>query len=261
MNATVTTACAWLPRRSAPHTGQSKNRGDADLVLSGGADSMAAPGGLIFFVLLGSAAVAKMDPASLCRPFDRRRSGLVMGRAVWRYSRRNPTPVPGALAYTPRLPATPPRWMRTDSLRLIRRETVAEASMKLALADAGIGPDGIDYINAHGTSTKLNDLAETLAIRKVFGNRAAEFAISSSKSLIGHLLAGSGDRNLSLRHCPLPGTRFTRRSISQTRTRSAISITCPEPDVHAPSVPPLSNSFGFGGQNGTIVIKKYSGGN
>ena len=261
MNTTVTTACASATQALGAAY-RAINRGDADLVLSGGADSMLNPVGLIFFVLLGSAAVAKMSPASLCRPFDRRRSGLVMGEGagVAILEEESHARARGARIY-----AEVAGYASTmDAYRLTAPHPEgngAEASMKLALADAGIGPDGIDYINAHGTSTKLNDLAETLAIRKVFGHRAGEVAISSSKSLIGHLLAGSGG----------PEFVFTTLSVARDRIHPTINLTNPDPKCDLDYVPgagrsrtvraALSNSFGFGGQNGTIVIKKYSGGN
>jgi 3-oxoacyl-[acyl-carrier-protein] synthase II len=134
----------------------------------------------------------------------------------------------------------------------------AEQSMRAAFKDAGIGPEGIDYINAHGTSTKLNDLIETVAIRRVFGAHASRVAISSSKSLIGHLLAASG----------APEFIFTVLTVARDEIHPTINLTHPDPKCDLDYVPngmrrkrvraALSNSFGFGGQNGSIIVKKYS---
>ena len=136
----------------------------------------------------------------------------------------------------------------------------AERCMSRALADSGMAPDRIDYINAHGTSTKLNDLAETIAIKKVFGKCSNLPAISSSKSLIGHLLAGSGG----------PEFVFTVLSVARDEIHPTINLSNPDPKCDLDYVPnvrrqkvvraALSNSFGFGGQNATIVVRKYSGG-
>jgi 3-oxoacyl-[acyl-carrier-protein] synthase II len=130
--------------------------------------------------------------------------------------------------------------------------------MRAAFKDAGLGPDGIDYINAHGTSTKLNDLIETVAIKRVFGEHASRVAISSSKSLIGHLLAASG----------APEFIFTVLTVARDEIHPTINLTHPDPKCDLDYVPnvkrrkrvraALSNSFGFGGQNGSIIVKKYS---
>jgi 3-oxoacyl-[acyl-carrier-protein] synthase II len=133
----------------------------------------------------------------------------------------------------------------------------AEQAMKAALRDAGLGSDGIGYINAHGTSTRLNDAIETLAIKKVFGDHAPRIAISSTKSLIGHLLAASG----------APEFVFTVLTVARDEIHPTINLTHPDRKCDLDYVPgvkrtktvqaALSNSFGFGGQNGSIVVKKY----
>ncbi len=259
INATVTTACASATQ--AIGTGfRAIRRGDADLVLAGGADSMLNPIGLIFFVLLGSTAVSRMDASALCRPFDRKRSGLVMGEGAGiavleeeTHARRR-----GARVYA----EVAGYGSTMDAYRLTAPEPEgngAEGSMRRALADAGMDPSEIDYINAHGTSTKLNDAAETLAIKKVFGEHARNLAISSSKSLIGHLLAGSGG----------PEFVFTVLSVVRDKIHPTLNLTNPDPKCDLDYVPEgarskrvraaLSNSFGFGGQNAGIVVRKYAG--
>ena len=259
MNTTVTTACASATQALGAAYRAIK-RGEADLILAGGADSMINPVGLIFFVLLGSAAVSKVEPERLCRPFDRKRSGLVMGEGAGMAVLEDES---HALARGAKIYAEVAGYASTmDAWRLTAPHPEgqgAEGSMSRALADAGIGPGEIDYINAHGTSTKLNDLAETIAIKKVFGQVANQLAISSTKSLIGHLLAGSGG----------PEFVFTVLSVARDEIHPTINLSNPDPNCDLDYVPnagrrkvvraALSNSFGFGGQNATIVVKKYSG--
>jgi len=135
----------------------------------------------------------------------------------------------------------------------------AEKSMQNALRDANMNPGAIDYINAHGTGTKLNDTAETLAIKRVFGDHAHALSISSSKSMIGHLLAASGG----------PEFVFTVLSVHENEIHPTVNLTNRDPKCDLDYVPlakqskivraALSNSFGFGGQNASIVVRKYPG--
>ena len=130
----------------------------------------------------------------------------------------------------------------------------AVACMRLALKDAGIPPDAVDYINAHGTSTPMNDKIETLAIRKVFGDHARKLAISSTKSMIGHLLGASGGAEAVV----------TALSIHEGRVHPTANLEHPDPDCDLDYVPgaarelgirvALSNSFGFGGHNAAIAF-------
>ncbi|MBF8254658.1 MAG: 3-oxoacyl-(acyl-carrier-protein) synthase 2 [Deltaproteobacteria bacterium] len=133
----------------------------------------------------------------------------------------------------------------------------AALCMKRALRDAGLEPADIDYINAHGTSTKLNDAAETLAIKEVFQQWAPKIPISSSKSMIGHLMAAAGG----------PEFLFTVLSVGRDEIHPTINLTHPDPKCDLDYVPnvkrkhkvraAVSNSFGFGGQNASIVVRKY----
>ncbi len=259
-NLTVTSACASATMALGAAY-RAVRRGQADLVLAGGADSMINPVGLVFFVLLGSAAVSKMAPESLCRPFDRKRSGLVMGEGAGLAVLEEES---HALARGAKIYAEVAGFASTmDAWRLTAPHPEgngAKECMSLALADSKIPPEGIDYINAHGTSTKLNDLAETAAIKKVFGDCGSFPAVSSSKSLVGHLLAGSGGAEFA----------FTVLSVAGDRIHPTINLSSPDPKCDLDYVPnvarekvvraALSNSFGFGGQNATIVVKKYSAG-
>jgi 3-oxoacyl-[acyl-carrier-protein] synthase II len=259
INATITTACASATQ-ALGMAYRAIRRGEADLILAGGTDSMLNPVGLIFFVLLGSAAVSRNQPELLCRPFDRKRSGLVMGEGAGIAVLEDESHAlkRGAKIYG----EVGGYGSSMDAYRLTAPHPDgkgAEESMKRALADADLGPDEIDYINAHGTSTKLNDQAETLAIRRVFGERANGIAVSSSKSLIGHLLAASGG----------PEFVYTTLSVAHDEIHPTINLNNPDPKCDLDYVPnakrskvvraALSNSFGFGGQNATIIIRKYIG--
>ncbi len=257
-NVTVTTACASATQALGTAF-RAIRRGEADIFLAGGADSMINPVGLIFFVLLGSAALPRSGFEASCRPFDRKRSGLVMGEGAGIVVIEEES---HAIARGAKIYAEMVGYASTmDAYRLTAPQPDgigAEAAMRRALEDAGIGTEEIDYINAHGTSTKLNDIAETLAIRKVFGDRAEKIAISSSKSLIGHLLAASGG----------PEFAFTVLSVARDQIHPTINLTSPDPKCDLDYVPnvkrenhvraALSNSFGFGGQNGSIVVRKYA---
>jgi len=257
-NSTVTTACASATQALGTAY-RAVKRGDADLVIAGGADSMINPVGLVFFVLLGSAAISKSEPEGLCRPFDRKRSGLVMGEGAGMAALEEES---HALARGARIYAEVAGYGSSmDAWRLTAPHPGgqgASISMSRALADSGITPERIDYINAHGTSTRLNDQAETVAIKKVFGQYSSQLAISSSKSLIGHLMAGSGG----------PEFVFTVLSVARDEIHPTINLSNPDPKCDLDYVPnvmrqrvvraAMSNSFGFGGQNAAIVVRKYS---
>jgi len=258
VNSTITTACASATQALGTAYRAIK-RGEADFLLAGGADSMINPVGLIFFVLLGSAAImSKIEPQGLCRPFDRKRSGLVMGEGAGMAALEEES---HALKRGARIYAEVAGYASSmDAWRLTAPHPQgqgAEIAMSRALADSGITPDRIDYVNAHGTSTRLNDLAETVAIKKVFGQHSYQLAISSSKSLIGHLMAGSGG----------PEFVFTVLSVDTDKIHPTINLSNPDPKCDLDYVPnvmrqrvvraAMSNSFGFGGQNATIVVRKY----
>ncbi|MBI5633764.1 MAG: beta-ketoacyl-[acyl-carrier-protein] synthase family protein [Nitrospirae bacterium] len=257
MNCTVTTACASGTQAIGAGF-RAVQRGDADLMIAGGADSMLNPVGLIFFVLLGAASISADDPLTACRPFDRKRSGLVMGEGAGfavleeeghalRRGAKIYAEVSGYASSMDAYQVTAPH----------PRGIGAEQAMRSALKDAGMEPEDIDYINAHGTSTKLNDAGETMAIKNVFRAHADNLAISSSKSMIGHLLAASGG----------PEFVYTVLSVHHDAIHPTINLTHPDPKCDLDYVAggrrektvraALSNSFGFGGQNASIIVKKY----
>lgn len=219
------------------------------------------PVGLVFFVLLGAASTSSKDPRSACRPFDRSRSGLVMGEGagVAVLEEESHAVKRGARIYA----QVAGYGSTMDAYQVTAphpKGVGAEKSMLAALRDADLNPEEIDYINAHGTGTKLNDAAETIAIKNVFKEHAHRVSISSSKSIIGHLLAASGG----------PEFVYTVLSVQRDKIHPTINLTNPDPKCVLDYVPnekkprtvraALSNSFGFGGQNATIVVKKYRGG-
>jgi len=256
-NGTITSACASATQ--AIGIGRNAIRGgDADLIVAGGADSMINPIGLVFFVLLNAASVSSDNPQKICRPFDRKRSGLVMGEGAGVIILEEES---HALKRGARIYAEVAGYGSSmDAYKVTAPHPDgrgAEKSMKNALDDACMDIDDIDYINAHGTSTKLNDVAETLAIKKVFKENAHKISISSSKSLIGHLIAASGG----------PEFVFTTLSVHRNEIHPTINLTNPDPKCDLDYVSngkkkrivraALSNSFGFGGQNASIIVKKY----
>jgi 3-oxoacyl-[acyl-carrier-protein] synthase II len=253
-NITSTSACASATQAIGIAL-RTVQRGEADIMLAGGADSMINPIGLVFFVLLGAASTNR--DANCCRPFDRRRSGLVMGEgaaflviesedSVQRKDAKVYCEIAGYGTSMDAYQVTAPE----------PEGTGAYYSMKRAIEDAGISTTEIDYINAHGTSTKLNDLAETIAIKRLFAEHAHSLKINSTKSLIGHLLAASG----------APEAVFTVLSVRDDIVHPTINLTQPDPRcdlnytanraIKTPIRAALSNSFGFGGQNATVVFRK-----
>jgi 3-oxoacyl-[acyl-carrier-protein] synthase II len=259
MNCTITTACASATQ-AIGIAYRAVQRGDADLMVAGGADSMINPVGLVFFVLLSAAATSSENPQTLCRPFDRKRAGLVMGEGagIAILEEKSHAVRRGAKIYC----EVAGYGSSMDAYQVTAPHPQgrgAEQSMRAAMNDAGMNSHDIDYINAHGTSTKLNDAMETTAIKNVFQDHAKNIAISSSKSLIGHLLAASGG----------PEFVFTVLSTERNKIHPTINLISPDPKCDLDYVPnvhrsitvraALSNSFGFGGQNASIVIKKYNG--
>jgi 3-oxoacyl-[acyl-carrier-protein] synthase II len=256
-NATITTACASASQAIGTAF-RAVRRGDADMIVAGGSDSMINPVGLVFFVLLSAAAVSTENPSEICRPFDRKRSGLVMGEGagIIILEEKSHAVNRGAKIYA----EVAGYGSSMDAYKVTAPHPQgigAEYSMMNALKDANLHIDRIDYINAHGTSTKLNDTAETMAIKSVFKEHAHNISINSSKSLIGHLIAASGG----------PECVFTVLSVNRDVLHPTINLKNRDPRCDLDYVPnvakektigaAVSNSFGFGGQNASIVVKKY----
>jgi len=234
-------------------------RGEANVMVAGGTDSMVDPVGLMFFVLLTAASVSSRRTRTACRPFDRKRNGLVVGEGAGFL-------VLEALSHAQergaRIHAEMVGYGSTlDAFRATAPDPQglgAARAMQHALDEAGLGVGDIDYINAHGTGTRQNDISETLAIKRVFGAEASGLCISSSKSMIGHLMAASGG----------PECIFTVLAVLRDDIHPTLNLRNPDPKCDLDYVPntrrkkvvraALSNSFGFGGQNATIAVKKFN---
>ncbi len=258
-NNTIVTACS-ASTQAIGEAARILERGDADVVLAGGADSRLDPLSFVAYALLGAVSVSDRDPAEVSRPFDRDRDGFVLGEGAAclvleteEHARaRGATIHAEVTGYGASFDAYGVTRPRPDGAG-------AAQSVHAALADAGISPERVDYVSAHGTSTKLNDIMESNAMKTVFGDRAADVPMSSIKSMIGHLIGAAGALEavtavLAIRDNIVPPT---------------INLDNPDPECGLDYVANsarerkvntvLSNSFGFGGQNAALVIQRYDG--
>jgi 3-oxoacyl-[acyl-carrier-protein] synthase II len=230
--------------------------GDADAVLTGGSESTLTP--------LARAAFGRMEalsPSGVSRPFDRRRDGFVMGEGAGVLMLEEEE---AARARGARILGTVLGYAATsDAYHLTAPEPHgkgARRAMELALRDAGMGPADIDYVNAHGTSTPLNDRAETEAIKDVFGDRAREVPVSSTKSAIGHLLGAGGAVEaiatlLALRDRLAPPTLNYEEPDEGLDLDYVPNGARPLPNGNGRPAVGMSNSFGFGGHNAVLVLE------
>jgi len=233
--------------------------GRSDIMVTGGAEAALTPVGLASFCAARSLSVRNDDPPAASRPFDSDRDGFVLSEGAGilvleeleRARKRGATIYAELLGYG----ATDDGYHITAPLP---HGDGAAAAMTLALADAGLAPDKIDYINAHGTGTELNDVAESSAIRRVFGQHAPGVPVSSTKSCLGHLLGASGAVELIV--CV---KTINESTIPPTRNLENPDPKCgPEMDFvplkarEAEVATALSNSFGFGGHNACLVVGK-----
>ena len=233
-------------------------RGDADAMIAGGAHSMIHPLGVTGFNRLTALSTFNEQPACASRPFDAQRGGFVLGEGAGMVILET---LDHAQARGAKIMAEMVGYGSTaDAFRITDQDPDglgAINAMQAALSDARISPADVDYINAHGTGTKENDRTETLAIRKVFGDRAQQVPISSIKSMMGHLIAAAG--SVELITCVL--------AIRDQILPPTINRHNPDPECDLDYVPnvarkakvdvALSNSFGFGGQNDTIVVRRF----
>ena len=233
-------------------------RGDADVMIAGGSEAAITPMSVGGFAAMRALSTRNDEPARASRPFDKDRDGFVIGEGAGivvleelEHARRR-----GASIYAELVGYG----MSADAYHITAPSEDGAGGvrvMKLALKKAGIQPEQVDYINAHGTSTPYNDRLETLAIKNCFGEHAHRIAISSTKSMTGHLLGGAGGLEagisaLAVRHQRVPPT---------------INLDHPDPDCDLDYVPhtsrqlnieyALSNSFGFGGTNAALLFKRY----
>jgi 3-oxoacyl-[acyl-carrier-protein] synthase II len=256
-NYTCLTACAassqaigealWLIRH-----------GDADLMLAGGSHSMIHPFGVTGFNRLTALSTRNDAPQKASRPFDLNRDGFVMGEGAGmvvleelEHARRRRARIYAELTG---YGTTADAFAVTDSHPDGRG---AIACIEGALRDSGLAPGEIGYINAHGTSTQVNDRTESIAIKKVFGDGAYQIPVSSTKSMLGHLIAAAGGVELIISVCAL------RRGVLPP----TINYEAPDPDCDLDYIPNvarekkvrhvLSNSFGFGGQNISLIVSEF----
>jgi 3-oxoacyl-[acyl-carrier-protein] synthase II len=258
-NANCLTACAASSQAIGEAT-EIIRRGDADVMLSGGTHSMIHPFGVTGFNLLTALSTRNDEPERASRPFDRDRDGFVLGEGAGmlvleelEHARARGAEIHGeVLGYG----STADAFRLTDTHDEGRG---AIACMREALADARLNPEDVDYINAHGTSTSVNDSIETLAIKRTFGEAAYRVPISSTKSMMGHLIAAAGSVEaiaclLAIRDGVVPPT---------------INLDHPDADCDLDYVPlearrkavdvALTNSFGFGGQNIALILRRFTG--
>lgn len=233
-------------------------RGDADVMICGGAESAITPMSVAGFASMRALSTRNDDPLHASRPFERDRDGFVIGEGAGivileelEFAKRR-----GARIYAELVGYG----MTADAFHLTMPDETGSGAirvMRKTLRDAGIQPEQVGYVNAHGTSTPYNDKFETLAIRKTFGDHAYKLAVSSTKSITGHLLGAAGG---------IEGV-FSVLSLYRKMLPPTINYVNPDPDCdldYIPNAPraaeveyALSNSFGFGGTNAALLFKRY----
>jgi len=255
-NLNTLTACAASTQAIGEATAIIR-RGHADVMISGGTHSMIHPFGVTGFNRLTALSTRNDSPETASRPFDRTRDGFVLGEGAGMLILEE---LDRARARGARIYGEVIGYGSTaDAFRITDIHETGRggiAAMRLALQDAGVTPEDIDYISAHGTGTEENDKIETLAIRGLFGDRAPKVPISSIKSMMGHLIAAAGA--VELITCLL--------AIRDGWVPPTTNYTTPDPNCDLDYVPnvaravpvrtALSNSFGFGGQNDTLIVRK-----
>ena len=258
-NAASATACA-TGNHSIGDAFKIIQRNDADVMIAGGCESAISPLGIAGFSAMKALSNRNHEPQKASRPFDKDRDGFIMGEGAGIIILEA---LEHALSRDARIYAEIVGYgMSADAYHITSPSpdaTGAIKSMNMAIEDAGIQAEEVNYINAHGTSTKQNDELETLAIKKVFGNHAYKLAVSSTKSMIGHLLGASGGVE----------SIFSILSIHDGKAPPTINLDNPDPLCDLDYVPhkardmnievAMSNSFGFGGTNATLIFRKYRG--
>jgi len=231
--------------------------GYADVMLAGGTESLLTYGIFMSWESIGTLALEAEDPSTSCRPFSKDRTGFVLGEgaAILVLESLDRAKQRGARIYG----EVVGYGSTADADHITKPSVEGQANaIAAALEEAGISPDEIDYINAHGTATVVNDIAETRAIKEIFGQRAYQIPISSTKSMHGHLLGAAGAIELvaavlALKHQTAPPTA---------------NLTVPDPECDLDYVPGkartglnlktiMSNSFAFGGTNAVLIVKKH----
>jgi 3-oxoacyl-[acyl-carrier-protein] synthase II len=257
-NYSVATACASATNAMGNALALIQS-GICDLMVTGGTEAAMSPLAQAAFANMKALSPDKQDPTKASRPFDADRDGFVFseGAGILLFEELEHAQARGAniLAEVVGFGTTCDAGHITSP---DEQGTGAAAAMQAALENAGIEAGAVDYINAHGTSTPLGDKAETRAIKRVFGDHANQLSISSTKSQLGHSLGASGGIELVL----------TTKAILESTVPPTINLETPDPDCdldYTPNTPKqrdinyaMSNSFGFGGHNASILIKKFA---
>jgi 3-oxoacyl-[acyl-carrier-protein] synthase II len=257
-NSAVATACA-TGSHSIGDAFKIIQRGDADFMIAGGTEAVITPLGIGGFNAMKTLSMRNHEPEKASRPFDIDRDGFIMGEGAGILILEN---IESAIERGARIYAELAGYgMTADAYHITSPSPGGEGAarcMECALADAGIHPSEIRYINAHGTSTKYGDELETNAIKTVFGEHAYKLCVSSTKSMMGHLLGAAGGVEAVI----------TALSIYQDCVPPTINLDTPDPECDLDYVPhtlrkmsvdyALTNSFGFGGTNACLVLKKFA---
>jgi len=257
-NLAIVTACA-TGTHSIGDAGRLIEYGDADVMFAGGAESSITPTAMAGFGNAKTLSTRNDDPQAASRPWDKTRDGFVMGEGAavlvleeYEHARKRGAKIYAELAGF---------GLSGDAYHMTSPVPDGEGAarcMDNAMRNAGVNPQQVDYINAHGTSTPLGDVAETKAVKRAMGDHASTVAVSSTKSMTGHLLGAAGAieavyATLAVKHQVVPPT---------------INLDDPDPECDLDYVPgtaremkidvAMSNSFGFGGTNGTLIMKRMS---
>ena len=256
-NSATCTACS-ASAHAVGDAFETIRRGDADVMVAGGSEAAITPLGVGGFAAMRALSTRNDEPTRACRPFDRERDGFIIGEGagVVILEERERALARGAPVYAELVGYG----MSADAHHVTAPAEDGDGAfrvMKAAVEQAGIATDAVDYINAHGTSTPFNDRIETLAIKRCFGDHARHLAVSSTKSMTGHLLGAAGGVEagimaLTVREQILPPT---------------VNLENPDPDCDLDYVPNvkrpasleygLSNSFGFGGTNASLLFRRH----
>jgi len=261
INHAVVSACA-SGTSACGEAFEALRRGDADAIVAGGAEAAITPLIMAGFDVMGALSQHNENPAAACRPFDNSRDGFVVseGSAIVIMETEEHAKARGAHIYAEVIGYG----SSNDAYHMAaphQRGRGAVDAMRMALRKAaayGVNLEAVDYINAHGTATRLNDVGETIAIKEVFGEHAYNVHISSTKSMIGHLLSGAGAIE----------TIVCAKAIQDRKIPPTINLNTPDPEcdlnytpLHAQALDvrvTLSNSFGFGGHNACIMLRQYA---
>ena len=253
---TITTACA----ASANSVGEAKNlieRGVVDTVVAGGTESGTTPMTIGAFAQIRALSTNNQSPKEACRPFDKNRDGFVMaeGSTILVLENEETAKKRGAKIYG----YVDGYGTTTDAYHITAPSEGGEGAvraMKKALEDAGVNKEEINYINAHGTSTPINDKNETMAIKSVFGENAKSTTISSTKSMTGHLLGGAGAFEAMVSLLVMQNNKVPPTINLTTADEECDLNYTPNVSIDLEVNKVMSNSFGFGGHNGVLVFSK-----